>query len=112
VAFSATTTIDSSIAKISVSGELDGSMATVFQQEVEKAVAQKVKRLVLLVSDLDYISSAGLRVLVFARQKMGQGVDIYVVGAQQQVKDTLQMTGFDRSILALDTYDAAMIENI
>jgi anti-anti-sigma factor len=112
VAFSATTTIDSSIAKISVSGELDGSMATVFQQEVEKAAAQKVKRLVLLVSDLDYISSAGLRVLVFARQKMGQGVDIYVVGAQQQVKDTLQMTGFDRSILALDTYDAAMIENI
>lgn len=112
MAFSVTTTIDSSIAKISVSGELDGSMATVFQQEVEKAVAQKVKRLVLLVSDLDYISSAGLRVLVFARQKMGQGVDIYVVGAQQQVKDTLQMTGFDRSILALDTYDAAMIENI
>jgi anti-anti-sigma factor len=112
VAFSATTTIDSNIAKISVSGELDGSMAMVFQREVEKAAAQKVKRLVLLVSDLDYISSAGLRVLVFARQKMGQGIDIYVVGAQQQVKDTLQMTGFDRSIIALDTYDAAVIENV
>jgi anti-anti-sigma regulatory factor len=43
---------------------------------------------------------------------MGAGVDLYVIGAQQQVKDTLQMTGFDRSIIALDTYDAATIENI
>jgi anti-anti-sigma factor len=112
MAFNATTTIDSDIAKITLSGELDGSMAPVFQKEVEKAVSQKAKRLVLLMAGLDYISSAGLRVLVFAKQKMGTGVDLYVVGAQQQVKDTLQMTGFDRSIIALETYDAAMIENI
>jgi anti-anti-sigma factor len=112
MAFTATTTIDSTIAKIRLMGELDGSVASVFQREVEKAAAQKVKRLVLLMSELDYISSAGLRVLVFARQKMDHGVDIYVVGAQQQVKDTLQMTGFDRSIISLDTYDASMIENI
>jgi hypothetical protein len=26
--------------------------------------------------------------------------------------DTLQMTGFDRSVIALDTYDAGMIENV
>jgi anti-anti-sigma factor len=112
MAFNATTTIDSSVAKITVSGELDGSMAPIFQREVEKAAAQKVTRLVLLMSDLDYISSAGLRVLVFAKQKMGAGVDLYVVGAQQQVKDTLQMTGFDRSIIALDAYDPATLDNI
>jgi anti-anti-sigma factor len=112
MAFSATTTIDSGIAKITMSGQLDGNMAPVFQREVETAAAQKVKRLVLLMSDLEYISSAGLRVLVFAKQKMGLGVDIYVVGAQRQVKDTLQMTGFDRSIITLDTYDAATLENI
>jgi anti-anti-sigma factor len=64
MAFNATTTIDSNIAKITMSGELDGSMAPVFRKEVEKAASQKVKRLVLLMSDLDYISSAGLRILV------------------------------------------------
>jgi anti-sigma B factor antagonist len=112
MAFNATLTIDSSIAKISMSGQLDASMAPAFQREVEKAAAQKVKRLVLLMSDLEYIASAGLRALVFAKQKMGPGIDIYVVGAQQQVMDTIQMTGFDRSIIAVDTYDPGMIENI
>jgi anti-anti-sigma factor len=112
MAFSATLTIDSGIAKITMSGQLDASMASVFQREVEQAAAQKVKRLVLLMSELEYISSAGLRALVFTKQKMGSGVDIYVVSAQQQVMDTIQMTGLDRSIIALDTYDAGMIENI
>jgi anti-anti-sigma factor len=112
MAFNATLTIDSGIAKIIMAGELDASMAPVFQGEVEKAAAQKAKRLVLLMSELEYIASAGLRALVFAKQKMGPGVDIYVVGAQQQVMDTIQMTGFDRSVIALETYDAGMIENI
>jgi anti-anti-sigma factor len=112
MAFNATLTIDSGIAKIIMAGELDASMAHIFQGEVEKAAAQKAKRLVLLMSELDYIASAGLRTLVFAKQKMGPSVDIYVVGAQPQVMDIIQMTGFDRSIIALDTYDAGMIESI
>jgi anti-anti-sigma factor len=112
MAFSATLRMEAGIAKITMSGELDASMAPMFQKEIEAASAQKAKRLVLLMSDLEYIASAGLRALVFAKQKMGPGVDIYVVGAQQQVMDTIQMTGFDRSIIALDTYDAGMIENI
>src|SRR5215831_12264923 len=108
MAFSATLTVDSGIAKITMWGELDASMAPVFQREVEKAQAQKPKRLVLLMSELEYISSAGLRALVFVKQKMGPSVDVYVVGAPPQVMETIQMTGFDRSIIALDTYDAGM----
>jgi anti-anti-sigma factor len=112
MAFSATLTVDSGIAKITMSGQLDASMTPVFQREIENAQTQQAKRLVLLMSDLDYIASAGLRALVFAKQKMGRTVDIYVVGAQQQVLDTIQMTGFDRSVITIETYDAEVIENI
>jgi anti-anti-sigma factor len=112
MAFSATLRVDSGIAKITMSGQLDASMTPVFQREIENAQTQQAKRLVLLMSDLDYIASAGLRALVFAKQKMGRTVDIYVVGAQQQVLDTIQMTGFDRSVITIETYDAEVIENI
>lgn len=75
---------DSGIAKITLSGELDASVASMFKNKVEEAASLQAKRLVLLMQDLEYMSSAGLRALVFAKQKMGADVDIYVVGAQNR----------------------------
>lgn len=100
------------IAKITLSGELDASVAQEFRDKVEEAAAQKAKRLVLLMEGLEYMASAGLRSLIFAKQKMGAGVDIYVVAAQEPILDTLTMTGFQHSVILMDTYDAATIEHL
>jgi len=104
--------LDKGIARITLAGELDAGTAPQFQKEVEKATAENAKRLVLVVSDLDYIASAGLRVLVFAKQKMGRQVDVYVVGAQEQVMDTIRKTGLHNSVISVKSYDPAVIENI
>jgi anti-anti-sigma factor len=56
------------------------------------------------------MASAGLRVIVFARQKMGVGVKIYVVGAQPLVKETIEVSGFSQAVVLLPAYDAALIE--
>jgi anti-anti-sigma factor len=96
-----------------LAGKLDASVAAAaFKAEIEKAAAQQAKRLVLLMSELSYMASAGLRALVFARQKMGFDVDIYLVGPQESVLETIEMTGFHHSVVILNTYDAAEIENI
>ena len=102
--------LDKGIAKITLAGELDASTAPQFQKEVEKAAQQKARRLVLVVAALEYIASAGLRVLVFAKQKMGSSVDVYVVGAQEQVMETIRKTGLHNSVVSLKEYDAAVIE--
>ena len=108
--FSATLETNNGIAKITLSGELDRKVAPVFQEQVEKAAAQDVQALVLLMQDLEYMASAGLRVLIFAKQQMGANVTLYVVGAQEMVVDTIEKTGFDQSVVMLPEYDPAIIE--
>ena len=105
-------TTSSGIAKITLSGELDGATAPAFKAKVEAAAAANPQRLVLLMQDLEYMASAGLRVLIFSKQKMGTSVDIYLVGVQEMVLDTIKKTGFDRSVYIIDEYDAEQIENL
>ena len=112
MAFNATLeTTEQGIAKIALTGELDGSVAGDFKAKVQEAADQQAKRLVLIMNDLEFMSSAGLRVLVFAKQKMGRDVDIYMVGTQEMVLEPIKMTGLDRSVILLDEYDAEEIEN-
>jgi anti-anti-sigma factor len=112
MAFDATLETTNGIAKIKLSGELDASSAPSFKTAVEKAAAENPKRLVLLMEELDYMASAGLRVLIFAKQKMGADADIYIVAPQEMVLDTIQKTGYDQSVIVLNEYDAAQIENV
>ncbi len=108
--FSVTSKVTNGIARINMSGELDASSAPEFKAEVETVAAEKPRRLVLMVEGLEYMASAGLRVLIFAKQKLGSSADIYVVGARPAIVETLEMTGFQHSVVMLPEYDAAQIE--
>lgn len=110
MAFSVTSEVAQGIARVVVSGELDASTAPDFKAAIEKVAADRPSRLVLLLSELQYMASAGLRVLIFAKQKLGAGTTIYVVGAQPSIVETLEMTGFQHSVVMLPEYDAAQIE--
>jgi anti-anti-sigma factor len=110
MAFESTLEMKNDIALISLVGELDASVAQTLRDRIEEAAANKARKLVLMLATLDYMSSAGLRTLVFAKQKMGSGVTIYVVGAQPQVVEPIRQTGFHHSVVMLDSYDAAVIE--
>jgi len=91
-------------ATIKLSGELDAAAAPQFKEAIEKLAEAKPQRVVLLMNDLEFMASAGLRVLIFARQKMGSGVSLYVVGSRGPVLNTLKMSGFHHSVYLQDTY--------
>ncbi|MEI7847407.1 MAG: anti-sigma factor antagonist [Chloroflexota bacterium] len=110
MAFKSVYEIVNGVAKITLSGELDAAAAPAFRTDIEKAAAAKVKAVALLMQDLEYMASAGLRALVFAKQKMGTQVEIYMISLQENVMETITMTGFQNSVTFLDSYDAAKIE--
>ena len=102
MAFTITETIADGTATFTLTGELDAAAAPAFREQIEAAAAAHVTKVVLDLSGLEYMASAGLRVLIYAKQKMGAGVDITLKGTQPMVKDTLEKTGFHHSVTMVD----------
>jgi anti-anti-sigma factor len=50
------------------------------------------------------MSSAGLRVLIFAKQKLGTAASLILVRPQEQLLETLRMTGLIFSVSIVDQY--------
>jgi anti-anti-sigma factor len=55
----------------------------------------------LAVEKLNYMASAGLRILIFARQKQ-PNLQIYLIKPQDLIIETLKNTGFYDSVYVLD----------
>lgn len=107
MAFTSDLKMENSVAFITLTGELDASVAGQFRETVENAGAGNPTRLVIDMKELEFMASAGLRVLIFAKQKMGTGVSIHLIGCQELVANTLEMSGFNHSVYMQDSYAEA-----
>ena len=106
MAFSLNSQVVNNVARITLVGELDANSAAQFRAAIDQAATSGLQRLVLVMNDLEYMASAGLRALVFARQKMGPNVDIYCIGVRDRVRETIEMTGFQHSVFLADSEEA------
>ena len=78
---------------IEIAGRLDTTTAPVLDKAINEEIGE-VKNLVLDVKAMEYISSAGLRVLLGAQKKMQRVGSMKVVNVCEAVMDVLEMTGF------------------
>lgn len=97
---------DNGTAVITLEGDLDANTAPDFERDMQQVTGQGLQQLVLDVRKLDYLSSAGLRQLVFAQQKLADDVRIVVVGANPRVLQTIKLVGFDQSVTLTDRLPA------
>ncbi len=77
--------------------KLEGRLDTITAPILEKAVndeCETAENLVLNFEKLDYISSAGLRVLLGAQKKMNKQGAMKLTNVREEVMDVLEMTGF------------------
>ena len=90
-------------ARATLTGELDASVAGQFKEAVDKMVALHPTSVVLLMHKLEFMASAGLRVLIFAKQKLGGDVPLTLVAFQPPVLSTLEMSGFAQGVHLTDS---------
>jgi len=92
------------VASIELCGRLDATNAPLLQEELKKLPSQNVSSLVFYAKDLEYISSAGLRVIIFAKQKIGADSQVYLIGAQEAVLGVIKMSGLDNFVHIQDSF--------
>ena len=78
---------------IALVGRLDANTAPVLDKTIMEDIGD-TKELILDVKGLEYISSAGLRVLLAAQQKMQELGTMKLTHVCEEVMDVLEMTGF------------------
>ena len=78
---------------IELVGRLDTTTAPALDKTINEDISD-TKNLVLDVKELEYISSAGLRVLLGAQKKMQKIGSMKVTNVREEVMEVFEMTGF------------------
>ena len=85
---------------VAITGSLDSTTAPEAQKSLD-AVVGGARKVALDFSQLDYISSAGLRILLgAAKQLRGKGGTLGMFGLNQSVREVFEISGFS-SILSV-----------
>ena len=77
--------------------EIVGRLDTITAPALDKTINEDIgdtKELVLDMKGLEYISSAGLRVLLGAQKKMQKSGSMKVITVCEEVMEVFEMTGF------------------
>ncbi|MCR4712655.1 MAG: STAS domain-containing protein [Clostridia bacterium] len=79
---------------IALEGRLDTLTAPELEKELNSAL-EGIEKLTLDFADLEYISSAGLRVLLSAQKTMNNQGEMVIRNANETVREVFEVTGFD-----------------
>ena len=78
---------------LTLTGRLDTTTAPQLETEVKESLGG-VENLIFDIAQLEYISSAGLRVLLSAQKTMNKQGSMVVKNASDEVKEIFEVTGF------------------
>lgn len=78
---------------VSIEGRLDTITAPELEQQLDEMI-RNTKTLILDMKALEYISSAGLRVILKAQKMMMMQGEMKIVGANESIMEVFEITGF------------------
>lgn len=90
-------------------GRLDSNNAAQVEAEILEHVAGGATRLVIDFAGLDYISSAGLRVILVVAKRLKQaGGSLVICRLPAHIREVFEISGFLSILTATDTRDEAI----
>lgn len=88
------------VLSVHIEGRLDTTTAPELEESLKDSI-DEAKELILDLENLEYMSSAGLRVLLSAQKQMSQQGSMKVINVNDTIKEIFEVTGFD-SILTIE----------
>ena len=93
---------------VEIAGDIDSNTAPQAQEQVLPLV-QPGSKILLDMSGVEYMSSAGLRMLLSMYRQISRGDGgIVLVGLSEEIKDTMSVTGFLNFFTTRDTVDEGL----
>lgn len=82
---------------LNVSGRLDPSSVQDMETEVVKFLDSGEQKILFDFSELDYINSAGLRILIMTYQRLkGSGGKVGICSIKDYINEVFELSGFDK----------------
>ena len=104
-----TSLADNEVVLLEVEGDVDAYTARRLDQALNDHLAQGHSRIVVDASQLGFISSAGLRAIMFAeREACERGGQVRVCGLNPQARRTFEMAGLDEYLHLSGTRQEAL----
>ena len=100
---------ESGVSIFKLNGRLDSNTSQGFEKKIFQAITDGSKHMVIDFKDLDYISSAGLRVILKATKALKrEDGRIMLCSMQDYVKEVFEIAGFDSFLPIVATLDDAL----
>ena len=92
-----------------IKGRLDSKTSPEFEEKIVESSKGGEKNMIFDFKDLEYISSAGLRVILKATKEMKRTNGTLVLCCMQDyVKEVFEIAGFDTFLSIKETFDDAL----
>ena len=85
--------VNGTVITLKIVGRLDTSTAPALEMAIDDCTAD-IKELILDCSALEYVSSAGLRVILKAQKKMTVQGSMKLIGVNETIMEIFDITGF------------------
>ncbi|KUH85419.1 MULTISPECIES: STAS domain-containing protein [unclassified Mycobacterium] len=96
------------IAVLEVGGDVDLATVPVFQAAITEALTQEPSALVVDLSAVDFLASAGLQALVATHESVSKAARFAVVADGPATSRPIQLTGLDQVFSLYSTLDEAL----